>query len=822
MIQIQVTIYHILRPSYYFYFYSMKRILLALFALITLSVFSQNNYFIKDQASLDPIPFVKVKPDVGSPFLADIDGVLQLETGIQSIFLHAIGYKDTTIILSNVLDNTIFMTPLFREIQEIKVVAGENPAHRIMNIAIENRRKNNPMENDAFQYESYSKFIMNANQEAVDAIPENTSDTTLAKIKKFFNKQHLFMIESASTRIFIPPSRDKEEITAYKVSGFTDPLFSTFANEMQSFSFYDNQFELMGKTYINPLAFGGTKRYLFILEDTTVVNLDTTFTIFYRPRKGKNFDGMTGRLYINTNGYAIEKVTASPYEDTTGTEIQIVQEYSFIDGKKWFPSKLSTEISFKGMVLVPKWKGGYIQGKGSTYITNVKLNPEGLKKRDFDNVTVSTVEDAGSVRDEVWDSLRLYEITDREERTYEMMDSLSKAEKFDKKLVALSALMEGKIPLGKLNFDLTRLLDYKMYEGYRFGGGLETSKKMMKNIVVGGYYGWATRDKESKFGGYSTFYLNRKKGFKLDLRYQQDLLERGSFSFQKNAFSLNSTDLYQHFFIKNMERQRLAEVALSTHIKSNMRITFIGNYQRIWYTEDYRYYPEGTNAISPLTDIDLAETSIEFSWNIREKVMQLGNHRISEGTKFPKIKIKATRGWNNWFESDYGYSRFSAEIQQSVSILGLGKFNWMISGSQTIGEVPLFLMNVGIGTRQNWNLSVMNTFETMYPSEFYHTKQAALFTRFNFNKIKTKAKWNEPQFGLHHAIGYGVMDQKENHSVTFKSMDKGFFEAGLILNNILVSGTTGIGIGVFYRYGHNSDPDWKKNIVPKISVSFKL
>ena len=109
----------------------------------------------------------------------------------------------------------------FQQIQEVKVIAGENPAHRIMDLVIENRKKNHPMENDAFRCKSYSKFYVDANRDAIDAIPDSTADSTLIEIKKFFNEQYLFMLESSSTRTFIPPSRDKEEVTAYKVSGFS-------------------------------------------------------------------------------------------------------------------------------------------------------------------------------------------------------------------------------------------------------------------------------------------------------------------------------------------------------------------------------------------------------------------------------------------------------------------------------------------------------------------------------------------------------------------------------------------------------------------------
>jgi hypothetical protein len=803
----------------------MKHTLVLILCFFTIASFAQTTYFIKDDFTKDPIPFVKVKPNIGNPFLADIDGKITLGNGVTSIELRSPGYLDSTVMVEGIVNNEIFLSGILRSIQEVTVLPGVNPAHRIIDHAIENRKQNNPLSNDAFTYDSYSKFIFDLDEESLASISDSTKDTTLLQIKKFFDQQYLFMLESASTRTFIPPSRDKEEITAYKVSGFSNPMLSTFANEMQSFSFYENQFQLLGKTYINPIAFGGTKRYLFILEDTTVVNQDTTFTIFYRPRKGRNFEGMTGRLFINTNGWALEKVTASPYEDTTGIKMQIVQEYALVDNKKWFPSKLSTAISFEGLLAIANLKDGRIEGKGSTYIKNIQLNPSGLRKRDFDNVSVVTNEDAGYVKEKDWDTMRVYTITEKEKRTYTMIDSLSKAEKLEEKAMMLSSLLQGKVPLGLFNLDLTRVLDYNLYEGYRLGAGFETSKKMMRWGTFGAYYGWGTRDKQSKYGGYGTIHIYKKAGVKLFMRYQQDLLERGGYAFQKDVFTLNSTSLYRHFFIQNMERQRLAEIALSGNIRSNMKITVLGNFQRIWTTDSYAYTPIGDlTPVTSLTNFDIAETAVEFTWNIREKVMLLGNNRISKGTKFPKIMVKASKGWNGIFTSSTDYYRVNAEIQQDILVRGAGKINWTLTGGFSSGDIPLFLAQVGNGTGRTWNLSVPNTFETMTPSEFYSTKQAALFTRWNLNPFKTKAKWNEPQICFHHAIGVGTMDAsvKNQHNVAFKTMEKGFFEGGLVLNNVLTSGASGVGIGLFYRYGNYASPHVIDNLLPKITVSFNL
>jgi len=799
------------------------RNLILLFTLASFQVFSQSTFYVKDSYTEESIPFVKIIPDQASPFLADLDGAFTLASGIQSFKLSYRGYQDTTYQVASLTDSIVYLSPNVQMVNEVTVVPGVNPAHRIMRNAIKNRKANHPLKNDAFRYKSYSKFIFDINPDALAAISDTTTDSLLIGTKMFFEQQHLFMMESASKRTFVPPYRDKEEITAYKVSGFSDPRFSTFANSMQSFSFYDNQFNLLGSDYINPLAFGGINRYLFVLEDSTFHDSDTTYTIYYRPRKGKGFNGIEGHLYINTNGFAVEKVIASPYRDTTGLQVKIVQQYEFIEGKKWFPTKLSTEVNFGDQAKIANIKDGNVQGTGYTYMEDIEIRPDDLPKRFNDNISLYTAEDANELNEGEWDSLRRYQITDKERTTYHTIDSLSKVMKFDSKLKVLNSLLEGKIPLGNYQIPIDRIFNFNIYEGYRFGVGLENSKKMMKNVVIGGYAGWATRDKEWKYGGYSTIFFSRQKRMKIDLKYQQDLMERGGTSFAKSGFSLNDTEMYRHFYITNMERQRIGEVAFSSDIKANMNLRVFGNYQRVWFIDSYTYSPADTNIYTNDDHVNLAETGIEFKWNILEKYVLLGDMKMSQGKKYPSIKLKAVHGWKGWIESNYDYWRLSAEISQDFNFLGIGKLTLTARAQKTIGDVPLFLSNEGNGTGKNWMLSVPNTFETMAPSSFYSTEQAAIYARFGFRAFKTKAAWNEPKFSLHHAWGIGNFYDRSAHSVDFQTYEKGYGEVGIILDGLFTSSTSGIGIGAFYNYSSYGDSeDWVKNIVPKLSVSFSL
>ncbi|MFK7786189.1 MAG: DUF5686 family protein [Crocinitomicaceae bacterium] len=795
----------------------MKKILsLFLFLSMALITLSQTKYQIQELGTNEPIPFVKVIPDVGSPFLSDLDGYVTLGVSVTSVQLTYSHFEDTTIRLNETSGNVLHMKYGEQDVEEVVVVAGENPAHRIMRKVIDRRKINHPLKNDAFTYKNYSKFKFDLNPDALAAIPDSTADSNLIGARDFFTKQHLFIMESTSKRSFIPPYRDKEEILAYKVSGISDPMFSTFANSFQSFSFYENQFNLFGNNYVNPIARGGINRYLFILQDTTVVNNDTTFTIFYRPRLGKTFSGMTGHLYINTNGYAIEKVIAEPYNDSTGLTLKIIQEYAFIDGKKWFPSKLTTEMDLRPLTIDEGLESSYIIGRGSSYIEEIKLNPDIEKRGMNDNIVVETAEGAGELSEDEWEKYRKYSITDKETETYRVVDSIGKEFNFNRWLTVLKVLSEGKVPLGKnINLDLQRLITFRNYEGYRLGAGLETSTRLMKNIQFGGYFGWGTRDKEWKYGGHATFHLNKKKGIRLDLRYQQDLLERGGMSFHEN-FRLISDDLYRQFYISQMDRQRLGEMVFSWDIKSNIELKLIGNYQRIWFTGDYQYANLDAN------ELDVAESGIEFTWDILEKNMLIGDRKVSLGKRYPQIRVKAVRGWKGIAESDVEYMRLNAEVSHATRVGTIGKFHWKLGASKVVGDVPLALAYNGNGTRQFWNVSVMNSFETMTSGSFYTTEQVNVFTRFMFRRIKTEAGWNEPQLGLHHAIGFGNFTNREAHQLTFETMDKGFYEAGLLLDGILTSNFTSIGLAAFYRYGYYSNADWKQNIVPKVVVSFNL
>lgn len=775
---------------------------------------------VREQETDNTIPFVKVYPANGNPFLADIDGFFTLPEGCQSFTLRMNEYADTTIAYN--FQQIVYLRALGASIEEVTIQPGINPAERIMELAIQNRKKNHPMSDLSFQYTSYSKLIMTINPDALASIPDTTTDTTLISMRTFFDKQYLFLMESTTIKSFEPPFREKEEITAYKVSGFTNPLFSTFASELQTFNFYENQFSIFGKSYINPLAFGGVRRYLFILEDQTINAAgDTTFTIRFRPRLGKNFDGLKGVLYINSQGYALEKVIVEPAELKSAVTAapKVIQEYAFVNNQKWFPVKLSTEAVFKSIAFGGNLKDAYAIGKGTTYIDQIKLGAD-LKNVRFNAATVVTTDDAGEKDSVHWQQNRKYELSDKEQNTYKIIDSVSKAENFEKYLNILSTLADGKIQTGYVQFDLARILNYNGYEGLRLGVGIETSNKFSKRFLIGSYVGYGFKDKQFKYGGYSTIKLNKAHFVDAHIRFQDDVFERGGTSFYSLEKKLESSTYTRNLYIQNMERQRIAEIGLSAYLTPNLKIYTGLNYQRIYLLDNYKFQ-QVPIPISPVltSPFEVAETVVECIWKIGDKVKYIGEKRISTGSKWPTIRAKAAFSLPDFYQSTVNYQRFALDIYQTIPIRGTGNFSYLVSLGHLVGDVPLYLSFVAPGTGGNWNLSVANTFETVKASSFYNTTMASSFMRFSFKKMKTNKKWTSPQIILHHAVGIGTFDQKSLHNVAFQSFSKGYYEGGFLINNVLNIATTGLGIGCFYNYGAYSSVHAQDNFMVKIGLT---
>ncbi|MCC5923104.1 MAG: hypothetical protein JJT77_04910 [Crocinitomicaceae bacterium] len=787
------------------------------FANYTFSQTKNLSITIVDIQTNEPLPFVKILPNNNEQvYYTDIDGLAQLPKDLESYTFRFFDYQDTTIMTVDLIKSKkVFLQPEAKTFDEIIIRPGENPAHRIIQHVMNNRKVNDPLKNNSFQYRSFAKFMLTGDTDK-EFLRDTIRDSSTLRLLNMLDEQYLFLTETVSKRYFSPPNYDKEVVESYKVSGINNPLFATLANQLQSFSFYDNVFSINEKEFVNPIAPGGLRRYLFILEDTVVREKDSTYTISFRPRKGKNFEGMQGYLYVNTSNWAIEKVIAEPF-DAIGLRMKIVQEYRFTNNKKWFPYQLSTEFSMDNIQLN---QTHYLVGRSNVYIKDVVF--DGIEKKGFNPVKVIAEEDANN-KLEALDEGRGRVLNEKEARTYDIIDSIAKENNFERFVKAFEIAGTGSIPYKIFNFPVDRIINFNQQEGYRLGLGLETNSRLSKWFSIGGYFAYGFRDQEWKWGGHTKITMNKERDIHLKLSYQEDVFERGGVDYLKDNFSLSDRSLYRQFFINQMDWEKRAAAQVSGLITPNMKITLLGQHRQITAFDDYQFQMGSTGFPFTTNTFDIFETGFIWNWNIREKVMLLGNQRISLGSKYPSIKLRAVKGWDGLLDGDFDYYRLNIAVDQKFSFRAAGNLQLHANAGLTTGDVPITLLQMPFGTNRSWNLSVLHTFETMVAGSFYADRHAALFARYTFLPLKNKTSWTEPLFGIHLGAGIGEMDNPARHeNLTFNTHNQGYYEGGIIVDNLIKFGFNGFGIGVFHAFGAYMPTSIEEGLVYKLSIKFNF
>ena len=810
----------------------------------SISSFAQISGTVKDANTGEALAFVNVVYGNMQGTTTGIDGKFLIKNNkVETLEISYLGYKSQIVDVNKQKDKLriiIKLVPTAYNIDEVVIFPGVNPAHRIIKKAVENKKQNRPESLDAFEYTTYNKLIFtfefgiidgNDTINSLDTTKEILSlrDSTLLKAQEFKEKQHLFMMEAVSKRKFKNPDKSTEKVIASRVSGLKNPTFTLLATQMQSLTFYDDYIKIMDKNYLSPISKGSTSRYFFLIADTIYTSKDTVFVISFRPRKGKKFDGLKGIIHINTNGYAIQSVKATPYDEDASVYVKIQQNYKKVDEKQWFPTQLNTDLKFKNINASIDTLSFAIVGIGKTYIRDIELNPE-VKNKEFNHIAFDIDDDAAKRDEEFWNYYRQDTLTKQELKTYAVIDSIGDSLHFDKKLETYSALFQGYFPVGYININLSKLLDYNEFEGFQAGLGLTTSRKVSKLFLLGGYLRYGFRDYFIKYGGNIDFHINKDNQIDLKLHYYNDVAESGGYNFYGKKYSIfnsSSSEDFRKLLIKDMYRTEAANAELHFRAFRYLKAKVFAEYSLDEITNNYYF----TFPISTTNNVELegiktyfyhAKAGLKLKYAYKEKFAKSEYGLISLGTKYPIIYANITFG-SSAFNSDLVYTKYEAMITKSFTIRNFGITSLSVKAGYTADDIPYIYLYNGYGSYYPFTIEAQNTFGTMRMNEFLSSKFAYLFFRHNFKSLLFKTKWFQPQLVVITNIGLGNLEHKKSHNnIQFNTMEKAYYESGLLINNILKLQYTSLGVGVFYRYGPYALDKNIDNFAFKLSFAYSL
>lgn len=772
---------------------------------------------VRDASTREKLPFVSIVVNEGEAgTTSNLEGQYQLRHSrpIKSLRFSYVGYTPQTISPDSVTQIDVALYPAAAQLREVVIRSGVNPAHRIIQLANQNRERHHIANIPAYTYRSYNKFILTATApedlDLSDTLNLSPQDSSTLRMRDLLAKQHLFMMESITDYAQLGTTFSKETILATRVSGLRQPSFGVIAAEAREFSVYEDMPVFFGKRYLSPLSKGSISRYDFTLQEAAVVGQDTVFIISYAPQSGKNFDGLRGLLYINSDGWAVQNVVAESYADEKrGLKLQ--QQFVKVDGRQWFPSELDVEITVQQMFMRGHKPYGHIR----TYITNVNLNPQ-LRKSDFGVIALSQQPDAWRQPEQVWQQYRPDSLSSKEQLTYQRLDSVGQAQKLDRTIRTMEYLMSKQLPIGPISLDLNRLLRVSRFEGVRLGIGAHTNALLSERFTVGGYWGYGLRDKEQKYGADAAMVLHKPSELTLSAAFAEDVEEPGGIRLPFRERAL----------LRDLRPAILPHLDYATQRQANLSVRLLRFLQmQAGVRQEQRRptMPFSTPETGEgLQEFNITEATAGIRFAYGEQYMQLFNRTMPMNTPYPVLWLQYTQGLDALNSDGYTYSKYDLRAEGNFRQRSLGQTTVIVAGGLVQGSAPFVSLYNGYGSYStNYSVYAGEGFETMQPYEFFLDRYAAVFLRQDLGKRLLRTKLFKPDLVLAQNIGFGDLGQPipDLSELAYGNMRRGFFESGLMLNNIISSTFSGIGVGAFYRYGHYALPRAKDNLKIKLTAT---
>lgn len=771
-----------------------------------------------DEKTGEPLPFVNIVYNSRQEgTVTNIDGYFTVPSA-KAAYLRVsyMGYRTQYLDKQHLLQKplTIRLLPAEIQLQAVNVFPGKNPAETIMEKVLRNRKKNDPDELDGYRYTAYNRFWITTERTKKTLFP---TDTTAIRLLQRSKKQHLFLIETVSRKNAEKPNREHEEILQSRVSGIQNPSFMLLATQLQSFSVYRNQFQLLNQEFLSPLSRNAIRNYLFLLRDTLYSpEGDSLFVISFQPRKNRNFNGMTGTLHINSNGYAVETFLSRPAQIQKGApEINIRQKYNRLPDGHWFPLELDTELKFH-LNELPGAKSSdstlnkvQLVGKSRTYLMQREANPV-FTAKDFPKNAVTFSGDKQPLPANL-QQFRESHTSPLDAETYRVIDSLGRASHLEQKLQTFKSVINGKVPLGPIDWDWKRLVSYNRYEGLKLGLGLETNSGLSRYFSIGGYGTYGFQDKNIRQGEWLNLFPSGYRDLRLQFSYQDENMEIGGNDF------LEKRDLFQPEFFRDL---------LIRHMYATRR-----------YSAKFLFRPLQTLKIQLTSDASDNRFSVIGADSVRKyKLSRVGIQlRFAPGEKTYKapdgiytFKPAASEWFLNayrgvpWFNGQHSYTKLELKGRMKFILTPSGVTHLTIKTGDVTGDVPYPELFNGNGSyTSNFALLAPYSFATMRMNEFTSNQYAAFFIRQSLGKLFMHSNTGfHPEILLVQNAGVGKLDDKYRNAYQPSPVDfrKGYLESGLELDNLLPTGLLSYGLGVYYRYGPYALPNSSDNWAFKIGL----
>ncbi|MES2689591.1 MAG: DUF5686 family protein [Bacteroidota bacterium] len=799
---------------------------------------------ITEKGKSEPMPFVSVGfkgTTIG--VTTDFEGHYTLKTSaaVDSIVISFVGYRTLTrkIKPNQAQTINIQLEEATNVMKEAVIVAGVNPALRIVNKAVARREFNNYNTLKSYECNSYNKTDVSMNN-----ISEKMKNNTLLRplrglfdttnqMKNEENKYILpiFISETQSKYYYnTNPSKTKEIIYANKIEGFgveqgsyvVDMLGST----LLQFNFNDNWMRVLAKDFISPIASGCHGYYAYTLVDSVDIDGLKCYEIKLHLRRESDL-GFLGTMWIADSTFAIRRIVAEISASANLNFIKrfkIQQEQLPVSTGSWLPVKTRAIIEIERLSANTS---GFV---AKMYRANSSIVVDQPKPDAFFDVTLEKVDGELNKPTTYWDSVRPEQLTSTEKQMSNMIDSVKKLPVVRTYTQVIQAITEGYYRAGKIDIGpYIFLVNYNRVEGIRTRIGFRTNPFFSKDWYYRGYIAYGFKDEEVKYGLGAERILSHRKWTTLGVHYKNDYDILGVTDPSSAPVFKTGSGGSSAFAAINMGS------GLSRINKTiDYRAVFLSQFSRDWtfrlsaqntYFEPlgrfYFAYLTGESPVKIRESFIYTAANIDIRFAYKEVLIARGINRFRmKLSNVPVATLSYTKGFKGVAGGHFNFNKVQLNLNQHVTTGFLGNADFSISSGKIFGKLPYPMLEVMRGNTSfiagDNNFSLMNLYEFV-ADEYVHAWYVQHFEGLFFNRIPVVRDWRLRNYAVVKAA-YGRLSASNRNiypntnpegkplSPFYEFKNEPYVEVGYGIENILRIMT----VGVVHRLTYRNNIDVRK------------
>jgi hypothetical protein len=388
------------------------------------------------------------------------------------------------------------------------------------------------------------------------------------------------------------------------------------------------------------------------------------------------------------------------------------------------------------------------------------------------------------------------------------LDSLEKKQQMERLTSMQTLLIDGYLKAGYVKVDYRKLIDYNDYEGLKLGLGLWTSEKVSKKFESGGYFVRSLKRDENKVGAGFNYFLNKKLDAKAELSWYDDFDETGAFEFL-DGYKKYSSEAFRKFLTESMDRAVSYKIKLQTRVLTDFKVAFFAQYKDVTPDLNYRFVSDSSFIQSPY---NIFETGIKLRW--------ARNQPNTIKTKWPVIWGNTSFGIGDG-DSHYQFVKNELQVQQSFNFSSSSTTTIRFNSGLISGTFPTSILYSAFGSYKPLGLEIPYTFGTMRLNEFAADRFGAIYLNHEIQLLKNSKGKFKPQVVFTTNIGKGIVNNSNFADKTY-TFNKGYYESGIVLNNLYSILLINYGLSIHYRYGYYHLPDESANWAFKFSIKFNI